>query len=91
MSIGAQVPAMRKLSYTARRVITGLSGLPIIASLVNYYADLNWFGQYASGVLAISVILSFVCFTFIGPSIHEMEERREKKRKESSIQDEKLD
>ena len=76
---------MYKLSYMSKRVIAGCLLLVVVVCLVNYYADLKWFGRYDKEAIAIGATLLFVHIAYIGPSIREMEERREKKsRKDDS-------
>jgi hypothetical protein len=66
---------MSKLSYNSRRAFVGLTMIPVLLCLVNYYADLNWFGKYGAEVLAASFVLLFIAIAYIGPTIGEMEER----------------
>ena len=72
---------MRKLSYNSRRAFVGIAMVPVLLCLVNYYADMNWFGKYGGEALAASFVLLFVAIAYIGPTIKEMEERRSMNRK----------
>ena len=78
---------MSKLSYKAKRVILTVIGVPFAISFVNYYASLNWFGGYDRQVMAALLFLSVMTIVFIGPTVSEVREereRRDKKRRESA-------
>lgn len=66
---------MAKLSFTARRVLSGAALALLLLSLVNY-RFFHLLGQFDKDALIASSVLLGVCVLFIGPTLQEQREYR---------------
>lgn len=75
---------MNKLSYNSKRVILGAWFVLCLLCVVNY--GLNWgiVGRFGKLAVTLSFIVLALIQHFIGPSLSEVEEHSERKRREKS-------
>jgi putative effector of murein hydrolase LrgA (UPF0299 family) len=74
---------MAKLSLNARRIIAGMMSVPQCVCIVNYFGHYRWFWPYDAGVMSVSALIAFVTLGWIGPTIEELRDHRNKKDREA--------
>ena len=57
----------------------GVLVIPFLASFVDYWAELHWFGDFAGIFMVLFGVLMWLHYIFIGPTIKEMEEYQQTK------------
>jgi len=71
---------MPTLSFNKKRLIVAIALLPCLLCVVNYFLDLQIFGQFAKQALIASFIVLFLVMRYLGPTLREIEEYRDAKR-----------
>jgi hypothetical protein len=71
---------MTKLSFNGKRVVLGIGLLVCLLCVANYYLNLGVFGRFAKQAVIVSFIVLVIVQHYIGPSLSEVREYRDKKR-----------
>jgi hypothetical protein len=71
---------MSKLSFNGKRVVLGIWLLECLFCVANYYLNMGVFGRFAKQAVIVSFIVLVIVQHFMGPSLSEVREYRDKKR-----------
>ena len=71
---------MNKLSFNGKRVVLGIGLLVCLLCVANYYLNCGFFGQFGKQALIMSFVVLALVQHYIGPTLSEVREYREKKR-----------
>jgi hypothetical protein len=71
---------MSKLSFNSKRIVLGIGLLICLFCVANYYLNLGVLGRFAKQAAIASFIVLVIVQHFIGPSLSEVREYRDKKR-----------
>jgi len=70
---------MGRLSFTTRRVLSGVALAQLLFFVMNFYR-FHLFGEYDRKALVVSAVLAGICLLFVGPTLEEQREYRAKRR-----------
>jgi hypothetical protein len=56
-------------SVQKKRAIVALAGIPLVLSLINYYAELHFFGSYDLTAVVVCTAAVFVVVKFFGKTL----------------------
>lgn len=71
-----------KFSFQVRRLFVGLACVPCILALANHYFEWGLFGKFERYSIGISFVLGFLVMRYLGPTMQEMREYRDAKRRQ---------
>jgi hypothetical protein len=71
---------MSKLSFNGKRVVLGVWLIECLLCVANYYLNWGVFARFAKQAVIVSFIVLVIVQHFIGPSLSEVREYRDKKR-----------
>jgi hypothetical protein len=71
---------MNKLSFNGKRVVLGIWLLVCLLCVANYYLNLGVVGRFGKQAVIASFIVLAIVQHFIGPTLSEVREYRDKKR-----------
>ena len=71
---------MNKLSFAGKRLVLGVGLLLCLLCVANYYFNFGVFGRFAKHAMIVSFIVIVLVQHFIGPTLSEVQEYRDKKR-----------
>jgi hypothetical protein len=70
---------MKSLSFTAVRILVGVSLAAFLLCLANHRLDLGLFGQFSKQMLVLSAaVMVILVIRFLPSSMEEMQRRRDK-------------
>lgn len=70
-----------KFSFQVRRVFVGLACVPCVLALASHYLEWGLFGRFERYSIGVSFILAFLVLRYLGPTMQEMRDYRDAKRK----------
>jgi hypothetical protein len=73
-----------KLSFNGKRVVAGLGLLLCLLCLANFYLNFGFFGRFGKDAIIVSFILLALVLRYLGPTLHEIQEYQDHKRRERS-------
>ena len=71
---------MSTLSFNGKRVVLGIGLLACLLCVANYYLNLGVFGRFGKHAVIVSFIVLALVQHYIGPTLSEVREYRDKKR-----------
>jgi hypothetical protein len=71
---------MTRLSFNGKRVVLGIGLLLCLLCVANDYLDLGVFGRFGRQATIVSFVVLAVVQHFLGPTLSEVREYRDKKR-----------
>ena len=74
---------MSNFSFNKRRAVLGVFLLLCLLCVVNFYFKLGVFGRFSKQAVIISFVVLAVVQHFIGPTLSEVREYRDNKRRNS--------
>jgi hypothetical protein len=69
-----------KFSLQTRRAFVGCALAPCIVTVANYYLGWGLFGRFDRGLIVVSFVVLFLVMRYLGPTVQELREYREKRR-----------
>lgn len=72
---------MSTLSFNRKRVVLGIGLLLCLLCVANYYLNFGVFGRFGKQAVIISFIVLAIVQHFIGPTLSEVREYRDNKRR----------
>jgi hypothetical protein len=69
-----------KLSFNGKRVVLGIGLLVCLLCVANYYLNFGVFGRFGKQAVIVSFIVLVVVQHFVGPTLSEVRDYRDKKR-----------
>jgi hypothetical protein len=73
-----------KFSLQTRRAFVGCALAPCIVTVANYYLGWGLFGRSERWLIAVSFVVLFLVMRYLGPTVQELREYRDKKRSAAS-------
>jgi hypothetical protein len=70
------------LSFNQKRVIAGVLLIPLLICSANPWFGLNLFGGCDKKISVVILLIFFIVMRYFGPTIKELEDSRDRKRKE---------
>ena len=75
---------MNKLSFKSHRIISGFVLLMFLFCVANYFLDFRFFGGFNREPMIASIILMAVYLRYFSPTLNEIKDYRDAKRKQTS-------
>lgn len=72
---------MNKLSFNGKRIVGAVVLLIFLLCVANYYLDVRFFGRFNREVLIVSGVLMAIYLRYFGPTMRELQDYRDAKRK----------
>jgi 4-amino-4-deoxy-L-arabinose transferase-like glycosyltransferase len=69
------------ISFNGKRVILGAWLLVCLVCVANYYLGIFAFGRFAKPAMILSIICLILVQHFVGPTLTEVQEHRDQKRR----------
>ena len=74
---------MSKLSFNSKRIVLGVGLLACLLCVANYYLNFGVFGRFAKQAMIVSFIVLVLVQHYMGPTLTEVQEHRDRKRGET--------
>ena len=73
---------MDKISFNGKRAIAGVALAIILLCLANHYFGFNLIGRFSKDALLLSFILLAISIFYVGPTLSEQQDYRDRKNRE---------